>query len=111
MVELSPEDLERVRRENREMARLWPRRTPRRFSLPLAAPLEPLPAGGHFGNRRVINGEARSPHGGVDFSADLGTPVRAAGRRHRGDGGPALSSAATPCSWTTATGSSRCTST
>jgi murein DD-endopeptidase MepM/ murein hydrolase activator NlpD len=78
MVELSPEDLERVRRENREMARLWPRRTPRRFSLPLAAPLEPLPEGGHFGNRRVINGEARSPHGGVDFSADLGVPVRAA---------------------------------
>jgi phosphatidylserine decarboxylase len=78
MVELSREDLERVRRENREMARLWPRRTPRRFSLPLAAPLEPLPEGGHFGNRRVINGEARSPHGGVDFSADLGVPVRAA---------------------------------
>jgi phosphatidylserine decarboxylase len=78
MVELSAEDLERVRRENREMARLWPLRTPRRFSLPLAPPLEPLPAGGHFGNRRVINGEARSPHGGVDFSADLGTPVRVA---------------------------------
>ena len=78
MVELSPADLERVRRENREMARLWPGRTPRRFSLPLAAPLEPLPEGGHFGNRRVINGEARSPHGGMDFSAELGTPVRAA---------------------------------
>jgi len=78
MVELSPEDLARVRRENREMAGLWPRRGARRFTLPLAAPLEPLPPGGHFGSRRVINGEARNPHGGLDFSADLGAPVRAA---------------------------------
>ena len=53
-------------------------------------PLEPLPEGGHFGNRRVINGEARSPHGGVDFSADLGVLVHAAAGRDRGDGGPSL---------------------
>ena len=78
MVELSPTDLARVERERREMARLWKLRGPRRFSLPLVAPLDPLPAGGHFGDRRVINGEWRSPHGGADFSAPAGTPVRAA---------------------------------
>jgi len=78
MVELSPADLARVRRENREMARLWPRRSARRFTLPLGAPLDPLPEGGHFGHRRVINGQARSPHGGADFSALVGTPVRVA---------------------------------
>jgi phosphatidylserine decarboxylase len=78
MVELSPENLARVRRENAEMARLWKSRGPRQFTLPLGAPLDPLPAGGHFGNRRVINGTAMSPHGGADFAADLGTPVRAA---------------------------------
>jgi hypothetical protein len=78
MVELSPEDLERVRRENREMARLWSREGLRRFGLPLAAPLDPLPEGGRFGHRRVINGRPRSPHGGNDYSAAEGTPVLAA---------------------------------
>jgi len=78
MVELSPEDLARVERENREMARLWTREGPRRFSLPLGAPLDPLPPGGRFGHRRMINGRLRSPHGGVDYSAAAGAPVLAA---------------------------------
>ena len=78
MVELSPEDLARVERENREMARLWALDGPRRFSLPLAAPLDPLPAGGRFGHRRIINGRTRSPHGGADYSVAGGTPVLAA---------------------------------
>jgi len=78
MVELSPEDLARVDRENREMARLWTGEGLRRFSLPLGAPLDPLPAGGRFGNRRIINGLTRSPHGGTDYSAAEGTPVLAA---------------------------------
>ena len=78
MVELSPEDLERVRRENKEMARLWKTEGPRRFGLPLGAPLDPLPAGGRFGHRRIINGSPRSPHGGADYSAAEGAPVLAA---------------------------------
>lgn len=78
MVDLSAADLERVRRENREMARLWGSAGPRRFGLPLAAPLDPLPAGGRFGHRRVINGSPRSPHGGADYAADAGAPVRVA---------------------------------
>ncbi len=79
MVDLSAADLERVRRENREMAQLWKTRGPRRFELPLAAPLDPLPEGGRFGHRRIINGSPRSPHGGADYSVPEGTPVRAAG--------------------------------
>jgi murein DD-endopeptidase MepM/ murein hydrolase activator NlpD len=78
MVDLKPADLERVRRENREMAQLWKARGPRRFGLPLEAPLDPLPEGGRFGHRRVINGSPRSPHGGADYSVPEGTPVRAA---------------------------------
>jgi murein DD-endopeptidase MepM/ murein hydrolase activator NlpD len=78
MVELSPEDLARVERENRAMARLWTLDGPRRFSLPLAAPLDPLPRGGRFGHRRIINGRTRSPHGGSDYSAAEGAPVLAA---------------------------------
>jgi murein DD-endopeptidase MepM/ murein hydrolase activator NlpD len=78
MVDLSPADLERVRRETRETAQLWKTRGPRRFGLPLSAPLDPLPEGGRFGHRRIINGSPRSPHGGADYSAPEGTPVRAA---------------------------------
>jgi murein DD-endopeptidase MepM/ murein hydrolase activator NlpD len=78
MVELSPEDAERVERENREMASLWTREGPRRFSLPFAAPLDPLPKGGRFGSRRIINGQPRSPHGGTDYAAPEGAPVHAA---------------------------------
>jgi hypothetical protein len=79
MVDLGAADLERVRRENREMAKLWKPRGPRRFGLPLETPLDPLPEGGRFGHRRVINGSPRSPHGGADYSVPEGTPVRAAG--------------------------------
>jgi murein DD-endopeptidase MepM/ murein hydrolase activator NlpD len=34
---------------------------------------------GSFGLRRIINGVARSPHGGLDIAAPEGTPVAAAG--------------------------------
>lgn len=77
MVELSPEDAARVKRENAEVARLWQRTGERRFALPLGAPLQPLPRGGRFGSRRVINGLPRSPHGGADYSVPAGTPVTA----------------------------------
>ena len=76
-VDLSPADAERVERENREVAALWARGGDRRFDLPLGRPLDPLPQGGRFGARRIINGQSRSPHGGSDYAASEGTPVRA----------------------------------
>jgi murein DD-endopeptidase MepM/ murein hydrolase activator NlpD len=78
-VDLSAEDLARVRRENAEIVRLWGRTGRRRFRLPLHAPLDPLPGGGRFGSRRIINGQPRSPHSGADYSAEAGEPVLAAG--------------------------------
>lgn len=77
-VNLSPEDMDRVGRESRRIAALWSRRTPRRFVLPLEPPLTVLPVSGRFGDRRVINGQARSPHSGADYRAQTGTPVHAA---------------------------------
>lgn len=75
--ELSSQDLRRVEEENRRIAELWRVRTPRRYRLPLSPPLNPLPEGGGFGKRRIINGEERLPHSGMDYSAPEGTPVYA----------------------------------
>lgn len=76
-VDLSQEDLARVRRESGSIAALWDLSTPRRFSLPLAAPLERLPEGGRFGSRRFFNQQPRSPHTGADYSAAEGVGVLA----------------------------------
>jgi murein DD-endopeptidase MepM/ murein hydrolase activator NlpD len=67
--------LERIEREKARVARLWTLATPRRFTLPLAAPLATLPTASRFGSRRIFNNEPRSPHGGADFSAKPGTAV------------------------------------
>lgn len=76
-VNLSAADLARVERENARIGKLWALRTPRRFTLPLAAPLAALPAGGRFGARRVINGQPKSAHSGADYAVPAGTPVLA----------------------------------
>jgi murein DD-endopeptidase MepM/ murein hydrolase activator NlpD len=76
-VNLSAEDLARVRGEQKRISALWGRRGPRRFALPLEPPLESLPAGGRFGDRRFFNDQPRSPHTGADYAADEGVPVLA----------------------------------
>lgn len=76
-VNLSAEDLARVRREQKRISALWGRRGPRRFVLPLGSPLASLPAGGRFGDRRFFNDQPRSPHTGADYAAQEGEPVMA----------------------------------
>jgi len=76
-VDLSAEDLARVRRENQRIAKLWSLDTSRAFTLPLQAPLDPLPDSGRFGQRRFFNDQPRSPHSGADYAAATGTAVRA----------------------------------
>lgn len=58
-VDLSPADAARAAREAARIEQLWSLDTPRRFTLPLAPPLEPLPGGGRFGSRRFFNNQPR----------------------------------------------------
>ncbi len=78
MVHPPADQVDRIRDEQRRLERLWERDGPALFELPLEPPLDPMPAARSFGSRRILNGESRSPHGGIDLSADTGTQVRAA---------------------------------
>ena len=76
-VDLSKEDLARYERErvrqNEVIATFsesWP------SGLRMRAPV-PGPRSSSFGLRRVFNGQARSPHSGMDIAAETGTPVLA----------------------------------
>jgi murein DD-endopeptidase MepM/ murein hydrolase activator NlpD len=78
-VEPPPEVRARIEREQRELGEIYARR---RAVPPPAGPfLRPVPGAptSAFGTRRVFNGEARSPHPGLDLRAATGTPVIAAG--------------------------------
>lgn len=77
-VHVSPKNLARAERERKALVAIFARRTPPRFALPLARPLAPCPEGRNFGRKRILNGEERQPHGGIDYPAATGTPVLAA---------------------------------
>jgi len=72
-----PAVLERIRRENAEIALLRQRDT-RRLDF-LSGWIWPAdgPVSGVYGSQRILNGEARQPHFGLDIAAPTGTPVRA----------------------------------
>ena len=71
--------LERVNREKAVLDRLWEGQTGTRYWRgPFRPPLEEAGTGSGFGVRRIINGEPRAPHTGLDFTAAEGTPVLAA---------------------------------
>ena len=78
-VELSPEDLARYERERAHLAGVT--RTFTEEAPSTLAMVQPTPGrrSGSFGLRRFFNGEARSPHSGMDIAAPEGTPVVAAG--------------------------------
>ena len=77
-VRLTKRDLARVERERQKVLPLFSLRTHPVFSLPLGSPLRDAPPPRNFGKRRIFNGEPRSPHGGADYRARVGTPVLAA---------------------------------
>lgn len=75
MVTPSPEVMERIKREREEISRALAQVSPRRlWSLPLVRPV-PGAVSSAFGLRRVLNGQPRAPHRGLDFRAPMGEPV------------------------------------
>ena len=78
-VHLDSVTLERVNREKAIMDGLWQVATPAQlWGIPFRIPLDGAGPAFGFGVRRIINGEPRAPHTGVDFAAAQGTPVLAA---------------------------------
>lgn len=78
MVNLDQDTLKRVRQEGAEFTNLWDIHTPRRYWYGNFVPPVPGKTTTVFGLRRVLNGEPRSSHSGVDLHAVEGEPVRAA---------------------------------
>jgi hypothetical protein len=79
MVDLDPETERRAVSEGERLRTLYRTITPERlwhgrWTRPVAGQ-EP---GTGFGSRRIINGQPRAPHTGIDFAAPRGTPVVAA---------------------------------
>lgn len=77
MVTLDRVTLKRVRKEAAKFSELWYKHTPKRywhgnFVRPVVGKLSTP-----FGLGRILNGEPRSPHSGVDLRAKVGEPVRA----------------------------------
>ena len=77
MVDLDPMTLERVNRESKKLKALFEGvREERLWKGAFSRPVEGEVTTG-FGLRRVINGQRKSPHTGMDLRADEGTPVLA----------------------------------
>jgi murein DD-endopeptidase MepM/ murein hydrolase activator NlpD len=78
MVTLDADTLKRVRKEAAKFRKLWSIHTPRRYWHGNFVRPVPGKLSTPFGLGRILNGEPRSPHSGVDLRAPLGEPVRAA---------------------------------
>jgi hypothetical protein len=77
-VDLNQKDLARVKREKKEIRRIYASGSPDklwqgRFQLPIKSAMT-----SEFGNKRMFNGQLRSFHNGVDFRAPVGKPIYAA---------------------------------
>jgi len=82
-VELTPEDEARAAHEARRLQEIFAGTTPERlWNGGFRLPVEGVKASGNFGQRRILNGQPRSPHSGQDFPAKEGAPVQAPQRGH-----------------------------
>jgi murein DD-endopeptidase MepM/ murein hydrolase activator NlpD len=78
-VQPDPEQQKRAEADSQKMKAIYETVTPERlWEGRFRLPLKDVTTGGNFGRRRILNGQPRSPHAGVDFPAAAGTPVFAA---------------------------------
>lgn len=78
MVTPSKENLARIKREQQMISEAMSVNSGRRFwSFPFLRPV-PGEVTSAFGLRRILNGQPRNPHSGIDFDAQMGEEVRAA---------------------------------
>jgi hypothetical protein len=75
----SREDLRRDEADRALLSKVWrSKEGPAMFTLPLGAPVRPLPVGKSFGVKRVYNGKlAEQAHMGSDYDAPVGSPILA----------------------------------
>jgi murein DD-endopeptidase MepM/ murein hydrolase activator NlpD len=75
-VEPDPAQEKRAEADQQKMRVIYDTVTPQALWMgKFRLPLDGVKTGGNFGRRRVLNGQPRSPHAGVDFPAAAGTPV------------------------------------
>lgn len=75
-VQPDPEQEKRAEQDQQKMRAIYDTVTPERlWEGRFRLPLKDVTTGGNFGRRRILNGESRSPHAGVDFPAATGTAV------------------------------------
>ena len=69
-----PQQLERVRREQQQMSKVYTSFSPAQNFQPMIWPLRGRESSA-FGLRRFFNNEERNPHSGLDIAAPTGTPI------------------------------------
>lgn len=71
-----PDALAQIISDNKMLAAAYAQSTPRRWNGAFILPVDGTPTS-NFGTRSYYNGLPRSPHAGVDFMSEPGTPIRA----------------------------------
>ena len=68
-------EIDRIKRDSALLQSIFETvSAPKHWRGPVQAPLSETPSS-NFGSRSVFNGQARSPHAGIDFGARIGTPI------------------------------------
>jgi murein DD-endopeptidase MepM/ murein hydrolase activator NlpD len=73
---LDPVVIKRIDRERALVAEIYANMESRPLWVSFIRPVDD-PVSSAFGLQRILNGEPRTPHNGIDFRSPLGTPVRA----------------------------------